>query len=260
MKCCFSNICIVVPTRWVQGDRMKEAAVSLLALVLGLAAGWPWLGTETLEHIGVTSPDKLPAPSPERMAELEDRVTEVLGDGWRDWAERIEAAESHGELERLSAELVATGDQALGQTVGRLLAARWVEIDPAGGLQALWPDGTRWVLHPLLVEWLILDHEAAVASRSGSQRRAAPLASRESSACSWACSGPSLRQESRRRNGSMIDGSTSEEQEEPTGRPFHRATLPTSVARTPWFAGPVAELVVLAKQGKGIARWRDSVV
>ena len=155
---------------------MKVVSFSLLALLVGTLAGWPWGrdavagdGKQRVSEGGKAEPAWTPksASSPQRR----DHAITILGNGWHMWAEEIKAAKTTAQLENLFDELVMATDRrqpedrTLRTTVGRLLGARWVELDPAAGMVFLNASKDQgWVLYPLMAEWLLRDQGAALAA------------------------------------------------------------------------------------------------
>jgi hypothetical protein len=158
---------------------MRTVLVSILALVLGVVLGW--------RH------DHDPAPSdggvdeqvgngelPVITAEGRARADQVLGQGWRGWADRVRVAGTQEELQGLCDALMATGDGALKKSAGKLLGARWAEVDPAAGTRFLSESKDRaWVLYPLLTDWVLRDREAALAGLGLMEKYAANNATDE---------------------------------------------------------------------------------
>jgi len=145
---------------------MKRVLASVTAVLLGVAFGWRSgvdSGRAPRHHTAahaVREHDS--APTAEKTRPVD--AAKILGAGWYSWTERIGAATTQAELEALFGEMRATEDVRLNMTVGRLLGARWAEVDPMGGVLILAEfRGERPALYSLLTEWFLRDQKAALA-------------------------------------------------------------------------------------------------
>lgn len=161
--------------------RIMKWLGAAIALLLGMFAGWRGETasegeTETLPSTPPpTASGRTSSPSPTNApisAAIARKADPILGPDWHQWAQRIRAAQSTQDLEGIFDDLVAITeyryqDRKIRSTVGYLLAARWLEIDPAGGADFLLSAKDKaWALFPLLSTWYLEDAKAAQAALS----------------------------------------------------------------------------------------------
>ena len=131
---------------------MKTLVGCLIAMVLG-----GFLGSKSARQTGnapTPAYEKTPGTTHSGVSPIEDPTS------WRTWSKRIAAKTTTDDLIELALEFETAALGSETESIGRMLAARWTEIDPRGAWEFLnqqEKEGLGTAQQRLLRQWLVTE-------------------------------------------------------------------------------------------------------